>query len=103
MCKHTRELTLKRNAVVCLRQGLSDAGISIMKDIFRTVVNEELARHENYYDSLIDRWEEECPVCFEIDYSDRQYPAAWDEIEQRYEERVCEDLETWGKSRRFNV
>jgi len=99
MCKHTRELTLKRNAVVCIRQGL-----------WRVVdvnpfgpMSEELSRHENYYDWLIDQWEEECPVCCEIAYSDKQYPAAWNEIEQKYEERICEDLKIWGKRRVINA
>jgi hypothetical protein len=94
MCVHTTELTKKRNAVVCLRQGLLKSGI--LRGPF-SPLSEELSRHENYYDWLLDQWQEDCPVCLDIAYSREQYPAALRKIEKEWEDRVCEDLDIWGK------
>lgn len=86
MCIHTRTLESKRNAVVCVRQGLNVVGLG--------PVNQELSRQENFYDWMIDQWEEDCPVCYEIVYS---LPKDYAEIENRYEKRICKDIAIWRK------
>ena len=93
MCIHTKELTKKRNAVVCLRQGLSN----VTEVGLFSPASQEIARHENYYDWLLDQWNDYCPVCEDIGYSKDQYPAALRKIENEWEECVCDDLKIWLK------
>jgi hypothetical protein len=49
MCKHTEILTASRNAVVAVRAGLSSIDFSLTHKI-----NNELSRHENAYDRLLE-------------------------------------------------
>jgi hypothetical protein len=86
MCVHTKALNLKRNAVVSVRKGLNVVGLG--------PINQELSRQENFYDWMIDQWQEHCPVCYDIVY---QPPECWDEVEARWEWRICQDIAVWRK------
>jgi len=86
MCQHVKNIVLKRNAIVSLRDSLEIDWYSPL--------NKQFSRHENYYESLIGQWESHCPVCYDIVYAP---PEMWGEVEAKWEDIVCKEVLTWLK------
>ena len=91
MCKHIDTLEQKRNALVALRESLYTVGLIVIGE----ALNEELSRHENFYEWLSEEFTEQgCKVCRDLAYTAPEFVS---EEEIAWEHSLSRHLTLWGK------